>query len=673
VQAGINDLATTHPEIAAQLVDQSLATALSAGSGQKADWLCPDHGHLNRGVPVYSRVADSGCRYCADKSTLAGFNDLATTHPEVAAQLADQSLARTLRKGSRRKVDWTCSAGHRFTAMVKVRVKAFRDGHEHCPICQSRTIIPGVNDLATTHPELAARLVDPNVAKTVGVGHGGEVMWSCLKGHVYPNPVVRMARAVSRGKAGCPVCHGKTLLPGVNDLATTHPHLVKFLSDPAQARTVSAGSDKKIALACDKPHQPALVTVSNLVAGQTGCPVCLSRQIEVGFNDLATTHPDLAAEWHPTLNGELTPQDVSKGMRRYVWWVCGAGHDPWLAAIYHRATGAVTKCPSCSRGNDSETEREFVKALKLLAQGSRFSVRTHSRRELGALGEIDVVFDDNTGRPTLGVELNGVYWHSEAGGKDRHYHLSKTAAAHRAGLPLLHIWGDSWSEHPSIALRLIAHRLKLVGNMSRLSDDPRVWQRVGARELNPVQVADHGLVRAFLEANHIQGSVITTRSFALADIDGDIRALLCLRDAANNARMRRKPGVWEVQRYATLGVVPGGFSRLLAHAEKTLLAESADLRQWVSFSDNQISDGALYRISGWRLDASLPPDYTYAGNRTGWVRRPKERYQRKRFRDDPNLVWDDAWTEAQAAVENGLHRVWDCGKTRWLKEVPMLA
>ena len=28
---------------------------------------------------------------------------------------------------------------------------------------------------------------------------------------------------------------------------------------------------------------------------------------------LSVTHPDLAKEWHPTKNGELTPNDVTAG------------------------------------------------------------------------------------------------------------------------------------------------------------------------------------------------------------------------------------------------------------------------------------------------------------------------------------------------------------------------
>jgi hypothetical protein len=77
----------------------------------------------------------------------------------------------------------------------------------------------------------------------------------------------------------------------------------------------------------------------------------------------------------------------------------------------------------------------------------------------------------------------------------------------------------------------------------------------------------------------------------------------------------------------------------------------------------------LYEVLGFRIDGEVPPIYSYAGSSTGWRRVPKERYQRKRFRDDPELLWDESWTEKNAAERNGLYRIWDCGKIRYVKEV----
>lgn len=71
----------------------------------------------------------------------------------------------------------------------------------------------------------------------------------------------------------------------------------------------------------------------------------MKKNIEIGVNDLVTTHPELAKEWHPTKNKGLTPQKVSAGSGRKVWWQCKEGHE-WETRIYSRSSGAL--CPYCS-------------------------------------------------------------------------------------------------------------------------------------------------------------------------------------------------------------------------------------------------------------------------------------------------------------------------------------
>ena len=38
-----------------------------------------------------------------------------------------------------------------------------------------------------------------------------------------------------------------------------------------------------------------------------GCPYCLGRKVLAGYNDLATTHPGIAAMWHPRMSKRLKP------------------------------------------------------------------------------------------------------------------------------------------------------------------------------------------------------------------------------------------------------------------------------------------------------------------------------------------------------------------------------
>lgn len=79
---------------------------------------------------------------------------------------------------------------------------------------------------------------------------------------------------------------------------------------------------------------------------QYGCPYCAGKRILVGYNDLQTTNPELASEWHPTKNGTLKPIDVQAGSNRKVWWIGKCGHE-WEVAINSR-NRQNSGCPYCA-------------------------------------------------------------------------------------------------------------------------------------------------------------------------------------------------------------------------------------------------------------------------------------------------------------------------------------
>lgn len=65
-----------------------------------------------------------------------------------------------------------------------------------------------------------------------------------------------------------------------------------------------------------------------------------------GENDLETLCPNIAKEWHPTLNGDLKPSDVTTGSGKKVFWICEKGHS-YDAKVHHRV-GSNSGCPYCS-------------------------------------------------------------------------------------------------------------------------------------------------------------------------------------------------------------------------------------------------------------------------------------------------------------------------------------
>jgi len=135
---------------------------------------------------------------------------------------------------------------------------------------------------------------------------------------------------------------------------------------PVSPRDVSFGSHKKVWWRCEKGHVWQ-AQVGSRKAG-IGCPFCTKRLVVPGETDLATTHPELAAQWLGTRNLPLTPQEVLAGSKRKVWWRCEKGHV-WQASINNR-TSYKTGCPECGRiarrkrpGVDSEvfSSNEYVK------------------------------------------------------------------------------------------------------------------------------------------------------------------------------------------------------------------------------------------------------------------------------------------------------------------------
>ena len=78
-----------------------------------------------------------------------------------------------------------------------------------------------------------------------------------------------------------------------------------------------------------------------------GCPYCSGRKVLAGFSDLATTHPGIAAMWHPRMNRRLKPTGVQAISRKPAWWRGECGHV-YQMAVRDRARAKPGYCPYCS-------------------------------------------------------------------------------------------------------------------------------------------------------------------------------------------------------------------------------------------------------------------------------------------------------------------------------------
>ena len=196
---------------------------------------------------------------------------------------------------------------------------------------QKKTKLP----LSKTHPKLAKEAIDADVSKLT-FGSTIKVKWRCPKGHIYRATV----KSRTSNNTGCLVCANRIVLKGFNDLATTHPEIAKE-ADGWDPKSVIAGSGKKLSWKCPKGHRYVTIVASRTQKRrkQTGCPVCANLRVLIGFNDLATTHPEIAREasgWDPT--------NFVAGSNRKVEWICQKSHK-WIIGITNRTGRRKSGCP----------------------------------------------------------------------------------------------------------------------------------------------------------------------------------------------------------------------------------------------------------------------------------------------------------------------------------------
>lgn len=323
---GFNDLATTHPELSIE-AHQWDPTTLGFGSGKKVKWKCPE-GHIWESSPN-RRTSGSiaKCPVCINKIILPGFNDLATTRPDLAKETS-KAIARSVWSGSLKKISWKCSAGHTWDASPYSRSVQ----KNNCPICGNKKVVPGINDLKTTNPVLAKE-ADGWDPTTVTSGSSKRLAWKCKKGHKWKaSPGSR-----SYYESGCPFCVGHRIIKDETDLGTRFPEIASE-ADGWDPSSIAPSSQKKLKWRCSLGHSYVMSVGNRALQGQN-CPVCAGKQVLAGFNDLATINPIIAKQafgWDPA-----TATVGSKKKRK---WKCDKGHV-WEAVILNRVNG--TGCGVC--------------------------------------------------------------------------------------------------------------------------------------------------------------------------------------------------------------------------------------------------------------------------------------------------------------------------------------
>lgn len=360
VWEGYNDLASQNPDVAKEWDYQKNSltpTEVVVKSTKRVWWMC-SQGH-SWIAQISSRTAQgTGCPYCSGVKILSGFNDLESLSPHYLSEWnydLNELKPNEVGPSTGKKVWWTCPAGHDYESKLVERSRGYG-----CPYCSSKKVLSGFNDFESQFPELA-RFWDEEKngisASLVAKSSSKSAWFKCDLGHSFKSSANSIT---GRGKlsSGCPVCSGRKLLKGFNDLATLAPEVAKLWHPSRNSgltpNDVTKASTRKVWWKClsDVRHewQSTVASRSNNASrgGGNGCPFCSSRIVMEGFNDLFTVAPDLKSEWHTEKNGDLSPASLSAETPKKVWWRCKQdGRHEWVAQVDTRVKRG-SGCPICS-------------------------------------------------------------------------------------------------------------------------------------------------------------------------------------------------------------------------------------------------------------------------------------------------------------------------------------
>lgn len=372
-----NSLYKMRPHLVSEWSDKNLPLTpddISYGSN-KVVWWRGKCGHEWQ-TSVKARSHGENCPICSGSRVIEGINDLATKYPEIAAEWSTKNLPlkpTMVSAGSHKKVIWVDKLGHEWTASVKSRVQG-----SGCPYCSHNLVLAGFNDLASRFPEIASEWSERNLPLTpdkVTAFKNTRVWWKCHLGHEWYTLI-----STRSGGSQCPYCSGIKLLIGFNDLATKYPTLAKEWSErnlPLTPDMVNEKSTKNVWWKCRTCGYEWKSVVRARAKGSL-CPVCADRTVLAGYNDLATTDPELLDEWDYEKNTGTLPTAVSRNSMKIVWWKCSSSHS-WRAKITDR-TIDQKGCYLCER----EFQSAFPQLLIMLyAVRNGLKVTTNNDKLIG--------------------------------------------------------------------------------------------------------------------------------------------------------------------------------------------------------------------------------------------------------------------------------------------------
>ena len=300
---------------------------------------------------------------------------------------------------------------------------------------------------------------------------------------------------------------------------------------------------------------------------------------------------------------------------------------------FHLAKFKDTMCPSCYprviQQSKGETELfDFV--FSLCSDAIKSYRKTYHSKEL------DIYIPSLN----LGIEFNGLYWHSESvlvsNNKSPTSDFEKMNYFQNLGIRVISIFEDEWNQKQDI----VKSRLRnLLGHTSN---------KIYARNCVVSEISSKE-ASYFCSQTHIMGTGRSNVRYGLYYNN----ELISVMTFSKNNISRKNANIWEINRFSSKlnTSIIGGASKLFSAFVRNLNPKSV-----ISYADNRWSDGNLYNQLGFKKTNTGTPNYWYIAPNAGRI----HRFNLRKTKDD-----DQTLTEFENRQKQGYTRIWDCGSSKW--------
>lgn len=243
----------------------------------------------------------------------------------------------------------------------------------------------------------------------------------------------------------------------------------------------------------------------------------------------------------------------------------------------------------------------------------------------------------------LGIEYNGLHWHSERLGKDKNYHLDKLNKCNEQGIKLIQIFEDEWINHREIC----ESKLKQICGLNRNT-------KIFARKCKVVEITDKNEAYEFLDKNHIQGRTGFTIALG-AYYNNELVGVMTFK--------KEKNGYWDLNRFATdinyqcIGIGGKLFKYFTRNYDFIEIKSFADRRWTIDPTNN------LYTKLGFKFNSFVSPTYWYYKDGE-IIRHHKFGFRKQILHKRYGLPLD--LKESEMAERLGYTRIWDCGLIKYV-------